>query len=218
MASQVSPKSEVKWTMVPLVRAAHPHLSPTPLRLCYRGRFLRRTPHQPTPSGGGGETSVRRRSRMLPLLHLLRQFREPDLPPHLPSAAPPPDPTPQKTSRLIRAGRVVSTEAEREGLEPPSPFGRSLSRRVHYHSASAPEWEAGIGAPGFEPGTSASRTQRSTGLSHAPNKKTAPFEAPRERTGWDSNPRDSIRCPHALQACALSRSATRPNATKTRLA
>jgi hypothetical protein len=29
-------------------------------------------------------------------------------------------------------------EAEREGLEPPSPFGRSLSRRVHYHSASAP--------------------------------------------------------------------------------
>ena len=27
---------------------------------------------------------------------------------------------------------------------------------------------AGVGAPGFEPGTSASRTQRSTGLSHAP--------------------------------------------------
>ena len=26
-----------------------------------------------------------------------------------------------------------------------------------------------VGAPGFEPGTSASRTQRSTGLSHAPN-------------------------------------------------
>ena len=27
-----------------------------------------------------------------------------------------------------------------------------------------------IGAPGFEPGTSATRTQRSTGLSHAPNR------------------------------------------------
>ncbi len=27
---------------------------------------------------------------------------------------------------------------EREGFEPPSPFGRSLSRRVQYHSASAP--------------------------------------------------------------------------------
>ncbi len=33
---------------------------------------------------------------------------------------------------------------EREGFEPPSPFGRSLSRRVQYHSASAPD---GIGDP-----------------------------------------------------------------------
>ncbi len=103
-----------------------------------------------------------------------------------------------------------------------------------------------IGAPGFEPGTSASRTQRSTGLSHAPRKKRRPSLAPEkmtgrgaprfarsfrsasglnrperiprhlpglpERTGWDSNPRGSIRCPHALQACALNHSATRPAA------
>jgi hypothetical protein len=97
----------------------------------------------------------------------------------------------KKTSRLKRTGRVASSNTEREGLEPPSPFGRSLSRRVHYHSASAPErlrpdnarWASAgaltfrnvnndgtssVGAPGFEPGTSASRTQRSTGLSHAP--------------------------------------------------
>ena len=32
-----------------------------------------------------------------------------------------------------------------------------------------PSFKTGkIGAPGFEPGTSATRTQRSTGLSHAP--------------------------------------------------
>ena len=138
----------------------------------------------------------------------------------------------KKTSRLIRTGRANSSQTEREGFEPPSPFGRSLSRRVQYHSASAPERQrpdrarcasAGalilrnqnshgpsVGVPGFEPGTSASRTQRSTGLSHTPNKKTAPFLAPLERTGWDSNPRDSIRCPHALQACALNHSATCP--------
>ena len=30
-------------------------------------------------------------------------------------------------------------KTEREGFEPPSPFGRSLSRRVQYHSASAPQ-------------------------------------------------------------------------------
>ena len=33
---------------------------------------------------------------------------------------------------------------------------------------------ARIGAPGFEPGTSASRTQRSTGLSHAPRVMRSP--------------------------------------------
>src|SRR5690606_9187140 len=36
--------------------------------------------------------------------------------------------------------------AEREGFEPPSPFGRSLSRRVHYRSASAPREGRGGGA------------------------------------------------------------------------
>ncbi len=36
------------------------------------------------------------------------------------------------------------------------------------HSATRPSKTGTIGAPGFEPGTSATRTQRSTGLSHAP--------------------------------------------------
>ncbi len=101
-----------------------------------------------------------------------------------------------RPSRKNRATRPPSLEP---GFEPPSPFGRSLSRRVQYQSANAPErirpsvarwasagawysrmkksWDAfakhQIGAPGFEPGTSASRTQRSTGLSHAPNNKGA---------------------------------------------
>ena len=36
-------------------------------------------------------------------------------------------------------------------------------------NASLSMWEyVTIGVPGFEPGTSATRTQRSTGLSHAP--------------------------------------------------
>ena len=41
-------------------------------------------------------------------------------------------------------------KTEREGFEPPSPFGRSLSRRVQYHSASAPNSKARLpeGRPG----------------------------------------------------------------------
>ena len=43
--------------------------------------------------------------------------------------------------RHKKALRVADPEGatEREGFEPPSPFGRSLSRRVQYHSASAPK-------------------------------------------------------------------------------
>ena len=48
-----------------------------------------------------------------------------------------------------------------------------------------------IGAPGFEPGTSASRTQRSTGLSHAPI------------SGGPSRQPDSNRRPQPWQGCAL---------------
>ena len=65
-------------------------------------------------------------------------------------------------------------------------------------------WEyVTIGVPGFEPGTSATRTQRSTGLSHTPD-----YSGNCIRTGWDSNPRGL--CPHDFQSCALSHSATRP--------
>ena len=147
----------------------------------------------------------------------------------------------QKPPGLSTPG-VFFVSTEREGFEPPSPFGRSLSRRVQYHSASAPEsadsdsvglrmserkdrcqknWSLGsnlrfkpgenlrgrmrgrpIGAPGFEPGTSASRTQRSTGLSHAPNKKSA-HPAAQEKSG-----RGGIRTHEAVFAAhTLSRRA-----------
>ena len=49
-----------------------------------------------------------------------------------------------------------------------------------------------VGAPGFEPGTSASRTQRSTGLSHAPKLPVHPSGQP-----------DSNRRPQPWQGCAL---------------
>ena len=131
-------------------------------------------------------------------------------------------------------------------------------------------WASSIGVPGFEPGTSATRTQRSTGLSHTPDysgndngrggmelrsrsdprssrgspdrrfaitlrplesnppsvlasrvrvgsngQLDSPMCPPtsdfvNQRTGWDSNPRG--QCPHDFQSCALSHSATRPNA------
>jgi hypothetical protein len=59
----------------------------------------------------------------------------------------------RRTSRRGRArkspqaGADLGAGAEREGFEPPSPFGRSLSRRVHYRSASAPRREAGGRGP-----------------------------------------------------------------------
>ncbi len=57
--------------------------------------------------------------------------------------------------------------AEAEGLEPPSGFPRRISSAVPYQLGLRLQ-SLRIGAPGFEPGTSATRTQRSTGLSHAP--------------------------------------------------
>ena len=121
---------------------------------------------------------------------------------------------------------------EREGFEPPSPFGRSLSRRVQYHSASAPErqrpdsaryasagalivrnvnsYGTSVGVPGFEPGTSASRTQRSTGLSHTPNKKNGALLGAKKADRVGFEPTRQFCCPHALQACALNHSATCP--------
>ena len=101
-----------------------------------------------------------------------------------------------------------------------------------------------IGAPGFEPGTSATRTQRSTGLSHAPKAGGRPCdgrkvtlaasrgrEAPaRLNPGFEGRPvrgrappangRGGIRThvgvsPHDFQSCALSHSATRPKSMAT---
>ena len=100
-----------------------------------------------------------------------------------------------------------------------------------------------IGAPGFEPGTSATRTQRSTGLSHAPKAGGRPCdgrevtlaasrgrEAPaRLNPGFEGRPvrgrappangRGGIRThvgvsPHDFQSCALSHSATRPKSMR----
>ncbi len=59
-----------------------------------------------------------------------------------------------------------------------------------------------VGAPGFEPGTSASRTQRSTELSHAPKSRKNGRGGIRTHAGIN---------PHDFQSCALSRSATRPS-------
>ena len=158
---------------------------------------------------------------------------------------------------------------EREGFEPPSPFGRSLSRRVQYDSASAPNYRARaersaarptlngdrsgarwpvlqlspqaqkprttrppglspIGAPGcislrsmvsalhskpasrttsraprLEPGTSATRTQRSTGLSHAPE-LTGNFNG---RGGIELR---SLRDPRSSPLASLAPSRTHP--------
>ena len=77
------------------------------------------------------------------------------------------------------------------------------------NKAAPPSTALQIGAPGFEPGTSATRTQRSTGLSHAP-------DPTRVKNGrGPNNGRGGIRThagvsPHDFQSCALSHSATRP--------
>ena len=56
--------------------------------------------------------------------------------------------------------RTWRAKTEREGFEPPSPFGRSLSRRVQYHSASAPG--TGRGRSGQPPGPRSEEPHRCT--------------------------------------------------------
>ena len=97
--------------------------------------------------------------------------------------------------------------AEAEGLEPPCACARRISSAVPYQLGLRLPSSISIGAPGFEPGTSASRTQRSTELSHAPFLPTI------------DNGRGGIRThaglhPHDFQSCALSHSATRPGHTR----
>ncbi len=87
---------------------------------------------------------------------------------------------------------------------------------IHRSSrAREPAWnfKSSIGAPGFEPGTSASRTQRSTGLSHALKKKRRPLPGADQADGVGFEPTRQGCCPRALQARALNHSATRPNVT-----
>jgi hypothetical protein len=153
----------------------------------------------------------------------------------------------------------LAAAAAHQSGRPDVPAVASRSSEIRSHQQAG--LQKTIGAPGFEPGTSASRTQRSTGLSHAPSENGAgplasrhsepvPKDHPEllQRTGWDgprvarssrhrpsggvsarTNPTsppgtstaDGVGfeptrqgcCPHALQACALNRSATRPNAT-----
>ncbi len=149
----------------------------------------------------------------------------------------------QPPQRLKKPPRVKDLEGQAEpvGLEPTHPHGRQFSRLVQYQLCDGSKRRNTVGAPGFEPGTSASRTQRSTELSHAP-KSTINRPKPRsygkrgpsysqaegggieleripQRPRWPSctpSGRGGIRThvginPHDFQSCALSRSATRPN-------
>ena len=112
--------------------------------------------------------------------------------------------------------RLRLQNCRRSLVDPASPVATATTL-----ASGAPRYRPkySIGAPGFEPGTSATRTQRSTGLSHAPcslNPLSAASRPPRsgrggirsallrrslpgslpwglaatsQRTGWDSNPR-----------------------------
>ena len=87
---------------------------------------------------------------------------------------------PARNSRKALQGLKKSILTEAEGLEPPCACARRISSAVPYQlGLRLQPLLPLVGAPGFEPGTSASRTQRSTKLSHAPY----------TRTEWDSNPR-----------------------------
>ncbi len=59
--------------------------------------------------------------------------------------------------------------------------------RVDARRPALADWPFEVGAPGFEPGTSASRTQRSTGLSHAPTYliPAAVFKRAKRATGFE---------------------------------
>ena len=97
---------------------------------------------------------------------------------------------PEACSMRSQHGQQVTSSIKTEagGLEPPRAFARRISSAVPYQLdyASGRTGSIGlgdgdvllplssIGAPGFEPGTSATRTQRSTGLSHAPKLDAAP--------------------------------------------
>ena len=62
-------------------------------------------------------------------------------------------------------------KTEREGFEPPSPFGRSLSRRVQYHSASAPNSKARL--PEGRPGGSLRASSSNSAFESGRYQKTA---------------------------------------------
>ena len=118
------------------------------------------------------------------------------------------DSNPQVLSDARFRGECIShsASAPSNNAQTCAGFGHSSMHRCpDPDNASLSMWEyVTIGVPGFEPGTSATRTQRSTGLSHTPD-----YSGNCIRTGWDSNPRG--QCPHDFQSCALSHSATRPN-------
>ncbi len=82
----------------------------------------------------------------------------------------PPIGVPGWSSGRLRRSSLVSAKT-RLGRYAGPPNGAS-ARTCGSHPGASPCWppsaEPLIGAPGFEPGTSATRTQRSTGLSHAP--------------------------------------------------
>ena len=71
-----------------------------------------------------------------------------------------------------------------------------------------------VGAPGFEPGTSASRTQRSTGLSHAPT--CSPTERSTFRLSSRRVDRTAIDIEHALRASytLLASSSRQPDSNR----
>ena len=69
---------------------------------------------------------------------------------------------------LASLGRLAGSHLIASRL-PTSPLGSNLRfSSVRSIKTAAASQRSLIGAPGFEPGTSATRTQRSTGLSHAP--------------------------------------------------
>ena len=80
--------------------------------------------------------------------------------------------------------KCLEGQAEPVGLEPTHPHGRQFSRLVQYQLCDGSKRRNTVGAPGFEPGTSASRTQRSTELSHAPKSTINRPKAAFLRDAW----------------------------------
>ena len=98
--------------------------------------------------------------------------------------------------------RSSASPPERTGWDS-NPRGRMPTRFpvVRLKPLGHPSFDTGqIGAPGFEPGTSATRTQRSTGLSHAPWRWESPAaRAPvsRPATGKMSAEAEGLEPPSA---------------------